>query len=60
MTKVELLQIAEKNQIKAQKTYDNNINRKGISAEEAENLKKNVEYTTIVYQLIKEMRGNTL
>lgn len=55
MTKVELLQIAEKNQIKAQKTYDNNINRKGISAEEAENLKKNVEYTTIVYQLIKEM-----
>lgn len=48
------LQIAEKNLKKAEKKFENNCNRKGITEVELSNLKRNVDYAKYVYELILE------
>lgn len=52
MSRDELLAIAERNKKKAQRAWENNKNRPGITAFELANLQKNVLYTETVYGLI--------
>ena len=46
------LQIAEKNLQKAEKKFEINCNRKGITEVEISNLKRNIDYAKYVYELI--------
>lgn len=52
MNKEKMLQIAERNLKKAEMALANNLNRKGITELEIENLSNSVEYAKIVYGLI--------
>ena len=52
MSKEKMIQIAERNLIKAERALANNRNRKGITTLEIENLSNNVEYAKTVYNLI--------
>lgn len=52
MTKERLLQIAERNLKKAQRSLDINSNRKGITDEEKNNLVDNLQYAQVVHDLI--------
>lgn len=53
MTKEKLIQMAERNLIKAKKSMEFNYNRQGVTDAERENLSNNVEFAEIVCGLIK-------
>ena len=53
MTKEKLIQIAERNLIKARKSMELNYNRQGVTEIERENLSNNVEFAEVVFQLVK-------
>ena len=53
MTKEKLIQIAERNLIKARKSMEINYNRQGVTEIERENLSNNVKFAEIVCGLIK-------
>ena len=54
MTKEKLIAIAERNYKKAKISLHNNYNRQGVTEQERENLKANLEYAQIVYDLIMD------
>lgn len=54
MTKETLLTIAERNVKKAEKAYEHNYNRQGVTGLERINLIHNVEYAKIVYEMLKK------
>lgn len=53
MTREKLIQISERNLIKAKRALDYNCNRQGITEIEKENLLNNVKYAEVVCELIK-------
>lgn len=52
MNKQDMIEIAERNLRKAEKSLLNNYNRKGVTEFEREKLSNNVEYAKAVYGLI--------
>lgn len=53
ITKEKLIIIAERNLKKAETAFERNYNRTGITEQEVENLKNNIEYSRVVLDLIK-------
>ena len=56
MNKKTALQIAERNLTKAEKKFEINCNRKGITEVEISNLKRNIDYAQYVYDMINESK----
>lgn len=52
MTKQEMLNKAERNLRKAQISFDKNFNRAGVTEQEKKNLADNVEYSTVVRDML--------
>lgn len=55
MTKEKLIMITERNLKKAEIAYERNHNRSGITEQEVENLKNNIEYNQIILDLINKI-----
>lgn len=53
MTKETLLIIAERNLKKAEKAFEHNYNKKGVTGLERLNIVENLEYAKIVYDMLK-------
>lgn len=52
MNREKMIEIAERNLKKAQRALSKNLDRKGVTDTEIENLTSNAEYAQIVYNLI--------
>lgn len=52
MTKEKLIMITERNLKKAKIAYEHNYNRSGITEQEVENLRNNIEYNQTILNLI--------
>jgi thiaminase len=54
MNKETALQIAERNLAKESRKLENSCNRKGVTEEELNNVKRNLAYAQYVYDMINE------
>ena len=55
MTKEQLLTIAERNVKKAEKAFEQNYNRTGITGLERINIVNNLEYAKFVYNMLNKL-----